>query len=111
MERLVFYRNQIPVELMRIMVVDETNRPRNLNAYSNAVLFMTDPDGEPIDAMSNGGSVSFADRQGGVLMYRFPKHTLFEKRGQYEIQVKLMADTREDYTDVVTLHVVRSLEG
>ena len=111
MERLVFYKNQVPVEMMRITVVDETNRPRNLTAYSSAQLFMTDPDGERVDAMSGGGLVSFSDRPGGVLLFKFPEHTLFQKRGQYEMQIKLMAGTREDYTDVGTLHVIESLEG
>ena len=111
MEKLVFYKNQVPAEHMRIAVVDETNRPRNLNAYSSAVLFLIDPDGERVDAMTGGGMVSFVDRAAGIMLYRFPEHTLFTKRGQYEMQLKLMSGTREDFTDVGTLHVIESLEG
>ena len=111
MEKLVFYKNQVPAEHMRIAVVDETNRARNLNAYSSAALFLIDPDGEHVDAMGNGGLVSFVDRAGGIMLYKFPEHTLFTKRGQYEMQVKLVSGTREDYTDVGTLHVIESLEG
>lgn len=102
-----YYVNQVPVESIAFTVVDEQRNARNLDAYTGASVFFTNPNG----VVKSGGPAQITDSETGLVTYTFPSATVFDLKGSYRVQVRLENGAREDYTDIMTIRVIESLEG
>ena len=102
-----YYVNQVPVESIAFTVVDEARKARSLTAYTSATVLFTAPDGTSV----NGGTADITNASGGKVTYTFPGQVLFTQRGDYKMQLRLENGNRRDYTDVMTVRVIESLEG
>lgn len=101
-----YYVEQVPVESINFMVVDESRNARNLSSYTDASVFFTAPDGTSIA----GGEATIVDATNGKVTYTFPETTVFTQRGEYQVQLRLGNSNRADYTDIMSIRVVESLE-
>lgn len=101
-----YYVEQVPVESIVFLVVDETNTARDLSSYTSASVFFTDPDGLKIA----GGEAIITDSAKGKVTYTFPSTSVFSRRGEYKVQLRLGNSNRADYTDILSIKVLESLE-
>jgi hypothetical protein len=107
MNEKTYYVNQVPVESIVFTVVDEQRNARSLAAYTSASVYFTSPDG----TIKTGGDAVITDSANGKVTYTFPEATVFDQRGAYRMQLKLINGNREDYADILSIRVIDPLEG
>lgn len=103
-----YYVGQIPASPMSIEVVDNDGVPVNLSSYTSLQAVMLDPQNNEVDL--TGGTLGAAPGV-GRLYYRLPENrSVFDRPGEYVLQLRLANETAVDFTSEFTIRV-KSLGG
>jgi hypothetical protein len=103
-----FYLGARPAENLIITVRDpQTNEPKNLGAFDDALLRLVSPNGVSIDTTINGGRAEIASYAQGLVTYRWPSTSLFNEVGDYTLQLELTGDNVTEFTNTATFEVYR----
>ena len=99
-----YWIGQIPARPLSIVVKNQDGSDFNLSAYTTINVKMLDPDNNEVSL--SGATVDTNAKQFGQIRFIFPTdRSLFEKRGDYILQLELLGSDRLDYTTVHTLRV------
>jgi hypothetical protein len=99
-----YWIGQIPARPLSILVKNQDGSEFNLSAYTTINVKLLDPDNNEVSL--SGATVDANAKQFGQIRFVFPTaRSLFEKRGDYVLQLELKAADRLDYTTTHTLRV------
>jgi hypothetical protein len=104
-----YWVGSIPAAPLAIDVRDSEGRVLNLSGYTTYTVKMLGSDNEDIDL--TGSDLATAGAFQGKFVFRFPTdRSVFDKAGDYVLQLELSSPTAKDYT---TEHhiIVRKLGG
>jgi len=99
-----YWIGQIPARPLSIVVKTQEGADFNLSGYTTIKTILLDPDNNEVSL--SGSTLDSNAKAFGQLRFIFPTdRSLFEKRGDYVLQVELKASDRLDYTTTHTLRV------
>ena len=99
MEISQYWVDQIPARPLSIQVRDSRGLPVNLSSYSDFNVIMLGSDNEEIDL--TGAELSTAGAINGRFVFRFPTdRSLFNKPGEYLLQLEFVGNGARDFTTV-----------
>lgn len=101
-----YWVDQIPARPIAIDVRGSEGEVLNLSAYTDFNVKMVGSDNEEIDL--SGATLSTAGAGTGRFVFRFPTdRSVFNKTGDYLMQLELVGPGSRDYTTVHTIKVRR----
>lgn len=99
-----YWIGQIPARPLSIVVKNQDGSDFNLSAYTTITAILLDPDNNEVSL--SGATLDSNGKQFGQLRFIYPTaRSLFEKRGDYVLQIKLQGSDRLDYTTTHTIRV------
>lgn len=99
-----YYVGQIPARPLAIDVRDSDGRPVNLAGYTGYNVRVLGSDNEDIDLIGSTLNVSQAGT--GRFVFRWPSdRSLFDKHGEYLLQMEFTSPTARDFTTEHTIRV------
>lgn len=99
-----YWVGQIPGDNLSIQVRDDKNSPVDLSSYSVFEPIMLDSDNREVDL--TGVALDTTNTVNGRFLFNFPDdRSLFNKHGDYLLQLKMTGSGKIDYTNPVTLRV------
>lgn len=103
-----YFVGQIPKFAIVMTVKDpDSNAAKNLSSFNSVEVRLEGPGGNSID--TTAGTAIISDALNGEVTYSFPSTSLFDKPGDYQLQLKLTDGTFIDYTTAVTFEVLRTV--
>jgi hypothetical protein len=104
-----YWISQIPQRPFGFTVKGSDGKPANLAGYTNYEVVILDPDNQIVDI--TGSQLQTAQASAGKFVFRWPTdRSIFTKKGEYLLQLKLTNDTSRDFTSVHHIFV-RELGG
>lgn len=101
-----YWTGQIPARPIAIDVRDSSGRTVNLSSYSGYRVLLLGSDNEEIDL--NGSVLTTSGAQNGRFVFRWPKgRSVFNRPGEYLLQLELTGDGVKDFTTEHTIRVRR----
>lgn len=98
-----YYVGQRPAAPLSIEIVDNDGVAVNLSTYNNFEMVMLDPQNKRVDLT---GSILGTAPGVGRLYYRLPENrSVFDKPGEYVMQLRLGNETSLDYTSEYTIRI------
>ena len=94
---------QVPLQALRLNVLDDARKRVDLNDYGEVTLVLIDPNGTPVD--TSGGSINVGDD--GTAVYAWPAVSLFATPGDYRLKLKASGTGVLDWTDEAIVEVRR----
>lgn len=99
-----YWVDQIPGDNLSIQVRDDMNSPVDLSSYNSFEPIMLDSDNREVDL--TGASLDTTNAVNGRFLFNFPDdRSLFNKHGDYLLQLKMTGVGKVDYTNPVILRV------
>jgi len=99
-----YWVDQIPGRPLSIVIKTESGVDMDLSAYTTIEAVMLGSDNEEIDL--TGSSLNTNNKNIGKIIFFFPTdRSLFNKKGDYVLQLKLTGTNRLDFTSTHTIRV------
>lgn len=99
-----YFVGQIPARPIAIDVRDSDGRPVNLAGYTGYNVRVLGSDNEEID--TTGSTLNTSQAVNGRFVFRWPTdRSLFEKHGDYLLQMEFTSTTARDFTTEHTIRV------
>jgi len=99
-----YWRTQIPARPLSIQVKSQDGLDMNLSAYTDIEVSMVGSGNEIIDL--TGSVLNTSNKDLGKLVFYWPTdRSLFDRTGDYVLQVKLSGDGKLDMTSTHTLRI------
>jgi len=99
-----YWIGQIPARPLSIVVKTQEGTDFNLSGYTTINAVLLDPDNNEVSL--SGSTLDTNAKAFGQLRFIWPTtRSLFEKRGDYVLQIKLQGSDRLDYTTTHTIRV------
>lgn len=101
-----YWVGQIPAKPIALNVVDSGGREMNLSSYTQFNVKMIGSDNEEIDL--SGSLLETAGAPQGRFVFRWPTtRSVFDKTGEYVLQLELIGSNARDYTSAHFIKVRR----
>jgi hypothetical protein len=101
-----YWVGQIPARPIAITVRDSNGRETNLSSYTYFKVRVVGSDNEEVDV--SDGTLITAGAGTGRFVFRFPNgRSVFNKPGEYLMQLEFGGNGVRDFTDVHTIRVHR----
>lgn len=99
-----YWLNQIPARPLSIQVKSQDGLEYDLSGYTTIQVVLLGSDNETINTA--GATVDISNSNIGKILFRWPTdRSLFEKTGDYVLQLELTGTGKKDFTSTHTLRV------
>lgn len=100
-----YYVGQKPARPLAITVRGSSGEPLDLGFYETFTVAVYGPDENEVEDLGDA-QLQYAGARNGQFVFVFPKsRSLFEKPGDYALQLAFAGDGREDFTTTHTIRV------
>ena len=99
-----YWVNQIPARPLSILIKSETGADMDLSIYDEISVVLLGSNNEEISL--TGSQINTANKNIGKILFAFPTdRSLFKKKGDYVLQLKLAGTGKLDFTTTHTIRV------
>lgn len=103
MEISQYWVGQIPTQAISINLLDGDGNPKDCNAYTFFDVRLIGSDNEFIDL--RGGQITPVNLDEGTFIFSWPPRVIFDKEGDYLLQMLLYSGSGLDMTSLHTIRV------